>query len=159
MIAFSILIEMMRELEYWGATQLKGFQRRNTTAAETKRAGPGTSIFSSLKCATNLGPHSELFSARVQRSTLTPALPPALSASLPLKWRLSLTRSQERGSREHQPPLSCEMPSQPWLVDLRRCRAKFQGGESAERSRSAVPNPAINSLLVNFVDLYELIVF
>lgn len=30
---------------------------------------------------------------------------------------------------------------------------------SAELSRSPVPNPAINSLLVNFVDLYELISF
>lgn len=75
----------MRELEYWGEAQLKGLQRRSSAAAETKRAGPGTSIFSSLKCGTNLGPHFEVFSARVQRSPLTPALPPALSASLPLK--------------------------------------------------------------------------
>lgn len=103
-------------------------------------------------CAALEGIFSE--SAKVcSDSSLAP--PPTLSASLPRKWHLSKARAHERGSHEHQAPLPCEVPqSQSWLVDLRRGGAKIQGGRSVEPSRSPVPNPAINSLLVHVVDLH-----
>lgn len=141
----------------WGEKQLKGLQRGRSPAAETKRAGTGTPIFSSLKCGADFVLHLKVFLARVQRSAVTPASPPlsTLSASLPRKWHLSKARAHERGSHEHQAPLPCEVPqSQSWLVDLRRGGAKIQGGRSVEPSRSPVPNPAINSLLVHVVDLH-----